>query len=84
MSAGQTVRLITDNSFYILLALNVIGVQLFGVGLAVELLLRESNKKHDYTVDKKSAIMAKVKYALISPTFKRPDEVTEFLSSLSL
>ena len=26
--------------------------------------------------------MAKVKYALISPTFKRPDEVTEFLSSL--
>ena len=26
--------------------------------------------------------MAKVKYALISPTFKRPDEVTEFLASL--
>jgi hypothetical protein len=27
--------------------------------------------------------MAKVKYALISPTFKRPDEVTEFLASVS-
>ncbi len=54
MSAGQTVRLITDNPlFYILLALNVIGVQLFGVGFIAELLLRESNKKHDYTVDKK-------------------------------
>ena len=26
--------------------------------------------------------MPKVKYALISPTFQRPDEVTEFLSSL--
>jgi len=54
MSAGQTVRLITDNPlFYILLALNVIGVQLFGVGFIAELLLRESNKKHDYTVVKK-------------------------------
>jgi len=54
MSAGQTVRLITDNPlFYILLALNVIGVQLFGVGFIAELLLRESNKKHDYTIDKK-------------------------------
>ena len=54
MSAGQTVRLITDNPlFYILLALNVIGVQLFGVGFIAELLLRVSNKKHDYTVDKK-------------------------------
>ena len=45
MSAGETVRLITDNPlFYILLALNVIGVQLFGVTCA-ELLLKESNKK---------------------------------------
>ncbi len=54
MSAGETVRLITDNPiFYILLALNVIGVQLFGVGFIAELLLKESNKKHDYTIDKK-------------------------------
>ena len=54
MSVGETVRLITDNPiFYILLALNVIGVQLFGVGFIAELLLKESNKKHDYTIDKK-------------------------------
>jgi hypothetical protein len=29
------------------------GVQLFGVGFIAELLLRESNKKHDYTINDK-------------------------------
>ncbi len=54
LGAGVEARLITENPlFFILLALNVIGVQLFGVGFIAELLLRESTKKHDYTVDKK-------------------------------
>lgn len=52
MSQGQEARLITENPvFYILLVLNVIGVQLFAVGFIAELLLRESSKKHDYTVN---------------------------------
>jgi hypothetical protein len=47
-------RLITENPlFYILLALTIMGVQLFGVGFIAELLLRESNKKHDYTINDK-------------------------------
>ncbi len=54
LGAGVEARLITENPlFFILLTLNVIGVQLFGVGFIAELLLRESTKKHDYTVDKK-------------------------------
>jgi hypothetical protein len=54
LGAGVEARLITENPlFFILLALNIIGVQLFGVGFIAELLLRESTKKHDYTVDKK-------------------------------
>lgn len=52
LSAGVKVGLITQNPvFFILLTLNVIGVQLFGVGFIAELLLRESTKKHDYTVN---------------------------------
>ena len=54
LGAGVEVRLITDNPlFYILLVLNIIGVQLFGVGFIAELLLRNSSKKIDYTVDHK-------------------------------
>ena len=56
LGRGVEARLITENPlFFILLALNIIGVQLFGVGFIAELLLRESTKKHDYTVDKKLA-----------------------------
>ena len=54
LSAGIEVRLITENPlFYILLALTIMGVQLFGVGFIAELLLRESTKKHDYTINDK-------------------------------
>lgn len=54
LGAGVEVRLITDNPlFYILLVLNIIGVQLFGVGFIAELLLRNSSKKIDYTVNHK-------------------------------
>ena len=54
LSAGIEARLITENPlFYILLALTIMGVQLFGVGFIAELLLRESNKKHDYTINDK-------------------------------
>jgi len=54
MSTGVEARLITENPlFYILLALTIIGVQLFGVGFIAELLLRESNKRHDYTINDK-------------------------------
>ena len=54
MSMHIPARLITENPlFYILLALTVMGVQLFGVGFIAELLLRESNKKHDYTINDK-------------------------------
>lgn len=52
MSQGNEARLITENPvFFILLALTIIGVQLFAVGFIAELLLRESSKKHDYTVN---------------------------------
>ena len=52
MSQGLEARLITENPlFYILLTLTVLGMQLFGVGFIAELLLRESTKKHDYTID---------------------------------
>ncbi len=45
---------ITENPlFYLLLASTIIGVQLFGVGFIAELQLRESNKKHDYTINDK-------------------------------
>ncbi|MDA9946094.1 glycosyltransferase family 2 protein [Schleiferiaceae bacterium] len=54
LSAGVEARLITENPlFYILLALTIMGVQLFGVGFIAELLLRESTKKHDYTINDK-------------------------------
>ena len=54
LGAGVEVRLITENPlFYILLVLNIIGVQLFGVGFIAELLLRNSSKKIDYTVNHK-------------------------------
>ena len=54
LSAGIEARLITENPlFYILLALTIMGVQLFGVGFIAELLLRESTKKHDYTINDK-------------------------------
>ena len=54
LSAGIEARLITENPlFYILLVLTIMGVQLFGVGFIAELLLRESNKKHDYTINDK-------------------------------
>ena len=54
LGAGVEVRLITENPlFYILLVLNIIGVQLFGVGFIAELLLRNSSKKIDYTVNRK-------------------------------
>ena len=52
ISQGLEARLITENPlFYILLTLTVLGMQLFGVGFIAELLLRESTKKHDYTID---------------------------------
>ena len=54
LSAGIEARLITENPlFYILLAFTIMGVQLFGVGFIAELLLRESTKKHDYTINDK-------------------------------
>ena len=54
LSAGVEARLITENPlFYILLAATIMGVQLFGVGFIAELLLRESTKKHDYTINDK-------------------------------
>lgn len=57
MSMHEPARLITENPlFYILLALTVMGVQLFGVGFIAELLLRESNKKHDFTINDKIGI----------------------------
>ena len=52
LSQGLEARLITENPlFYILLTLTILGMQLFGVGFIAELLLRESTKKHDYTID---------------------------------
>jgi glycosyltransferase involved in cell wall biosynthesis len=52
LSQGLEARLITENPlFYILLTLTILGMQLFGVGFMAELLLRESTKKHDYTID---------------------------------
>jgi len=54
LNAGIEAGLITENPlFYILLALTIIGVQLFGVGFIAELLLRVSNKEHDYTINDK-------------------------------
>jgi len=54
LSVGVEARLITENPlFYILLASTVIGVQLFAVGFVAELLLRESSKRHDYTINDK-------------------------------
>ena len=54
LSAGVEARLITENPlFYLLLVSTIIGVQLFGVGFIAELQLRESNKKHDYTINDK-------------------------------
>ena len=54
LSAGVEARLITENPlFYILLAATIMGVQLFGVGFIAELSLRESTKKHDYTINDK-------------------------------
>ena len=54
LSVGLEARLITENPlFYILLASTVIGVQLFAVGFVAELLLRESSKRHDYTINDK-------------------------------
>ena len=54
LSAGVEARLITENPlFYILLVATIMGVQLFGVGFIAELLLRESTKKHDYTINDK-------------------------------
>ncbi len=54
LSAGVEARLITKNPlFYILLAATIMGVQLFGVGFIAELSLRESTKKHDYTINDK-------------------------------
>lgn len=54
LSAGVEARLITENPlFYILLAATIMGVQLFGVGFIAELSLRESSKKHDYTINDK-------------------------------
>lgn len=52
LSQGYEARLITENPlFYILLTLTVLGMQLFAVGFLAELLLRESTKKHDFTID---------------------------------
>jgi len=52
LSQGIDARLITENPlFYILLTLTILGIQLFAVGFIAELLLRESTKKHDYTID---------------------------------
>lgn len=52
LSQGYEARLITENPlFYILLTLTVLGMQLFAVGFIAELLLRESTKKHDFTID---------------------------------
>jgi len=54
LRAGIEAGLITENPlFYILLALTIIGIQLFGVGFIAELLLRVSNKEHDYTINDK-------------------------------
>ena len=54
LNTGIEAGLITENPlFYILLALTIIGVQLFGVGFIAELLLRVSNKEHDYTINDK-------------------------------
>jgi glycosyltransferase involved in cell wall biosynthesis len=54
LNAGIEAGLITENPlFYILLALTIMGVQLFGVGFIAELLLRVSNKEHDYTINDK-------------------------------
>ena len=54
LSAGVEARLITENPlFYILLVATIMGVQLFGVGFIAELSLRESTKKHDYTINDK-------------------------------
>jgi len=54
LSVGVEARLITENPlFYILLASTIIGVQLFAVGFVAELLLRESSKRHDYTINDK-------------------------------
>jgi glycosyltransferase involved in cell wall biosynthesis len=54
LQMGNKAALVTDNPFfYLSLATLVIGVQLFLVGFIAELIIRNSNKPVEYTVDQR-------------------------------
>lgn len=54
LQMGEKARLVTENPFfYIALATMVIGTQLFLVGFLAELIIRNSNKPVEYTVEER-------------------------------
>ncbi len=54
LGMGKEVRLVTDNPwFYISLTTMVLGTQLFLAGFLAEIIVRNSNKKVEYTVDQR-------------------------------
>lgn len=54
LSQGLKVRLVTDNPyFYLALAMMIIGSQLFLAGFIAELIIRNSGRRTEYTVDQR-------------------------------
>ena len=54
LQMGEKARLVTDNPFfYLALATMVIGVQLFLAGFLAELIIRNSNKPVEYTIEER-------------------------------